>query len=67
MRRSRPIALASAWLVAGALAAPVFAQALEVPAPSPRASAIPQCGIGERGSAAAALRNDRAASAWLKA
>jgi hypothetical protein len=45
MRRWRPIALASAWLLTGALAAPAVAQSLEVPAPSPRAKVEQRVGL----------------------
>jgi hypothetical protein len=45
MRRSRLIALASAWLFAGALAAPALAQSLEVPAPSPKAKVEQRVGL----------------------
>ena len=45
MRLSRPVALASAWLLAGALAAPAVAQTLEVPAPSPKAKIEQRVGV----------------------
>ncbi|HET9299398.1 MAG TPA: DUF2911 domain-containing protein, partial [Candidatus Polarisedimenticolaceae bacterium] len=45
MRRSRPVALASAWLLAGVLAAPAVAQTLEVPAPSPKAKIEQRVGV----------------------
>lgn len=45
MPRSPSIALATAWLVAGALAAPAVAQSLEVPAPSPKAKVEQRVGL----------------------
>jgi hypothetical protein len=45
MPRSRPLALACAWLLAGALATPALSQSLELPAPSPKAKVEQRVGV----------------------